>query len=49
MSKMRVALKFFTLGLMLGLAFAPKAGRETRDQLRSKADPRHRTEPGAGT
>ena len=49
MSKMRVALKFFTLGLVLGLAFAPKAGRETRDQLRAKADPRRRAEPGAGS
>jgi gas vesicle protein len=46
MSKMRVAVKFFTLGLVLGLVFAPRAGRETRDQLRSQAGLWRGSEPG---
>lgn len=33
MSHMRVAMKYFTLGLLLGLVFAPSAGTETRGRL----------------
>jgi hypothetical protein len=32
-SRVRVALKFFTLGLVAGLVFAPAAGAETRARL----------------
>ena len=37
MARVRVALKFFTLGLLLGLVFAPAAGAETRARLLSAA------------
>lgn len=33
LSRMRVALKFFTLGMLAGLLFAPAAGAETRSRL----------------
>ncbi len=32
-SRVRVALKFFTLGLLAGLFLAPAAGAETRGRL----------------
>ncbi len=36
-ARMRVTLKFFTLGLLVGLVFAPAAGAETRVRLVSAA------------
>lgn len=36
MSKVRVSAKFFTLGLVVGLLFAPQAGRELRRQVRER-------------
>ena len=32
----RVALKYFTFGLVFGLLFAPRAGQETRGMLISR-------------
>jgi hypothetical protein len=34
MSRARVALKYFTYGLLAGILFAPRAGAETRARLR---------------
>ena len=36
-TRARIALKFFTLGLLVGLVFAPGSGVETRDRLVSAA------------
>jgi hypothetical protein len=36
MSKLRVSAKFFALGLIVGLLFAPQSGRELREQLRKR-------------
>lgn len=32
-SRTRTAMKFFTYGLILGLLFAPRSGKETRSKL----------------
>lgn len=32
-ARMRTALKFFTYGLLIGLLFAPRSGKETRAKL----------------
>lgn len=34
MSRLRTAAKFFTVGLLVGLLFAPRSGEETRHKLR---------------
>jgi len=36
-TRARIALKFFTLGLLVGLLFAPAGGAETRARLVSAA------------
>ncbi|CCF84196.1 YtxH domain-containing protein [Nitrolancea hollandica] len=33
LDKMRVALKFMTIGMLLGIFFAPRRGSETRREL----------------
>ena len=32
-ARMRTAMKFFTYGLLIGLLFAPRSGKETRSRL----------------
>ena len=34
LSRARVALKYFTWGVLLGVLCAPRSGAETRDRLR---------------
>ncbi len=36
----RISLKYFTFGLVAGLLFAPRSGRETRRQLIDQASSR---------
>jgi len=36
LGRLRAGAKFFTIGLLLGLLFAPGSGREFRDQLKSR-------------
>ncbi len=36
LSRMRVALKFMTYGILIGVFFAPRSGSETRSQIMSK-------------
>lgn len=36
MSKLRVSAKFFALGLVVGLLWAPFSGQELRSRLRSR-------------
>lgn len=39
LDKMRVALKFMTIGLLIGIFFAPRRGSETRRELLRWARP----------
>jgi gas vesicle protein len=34
--RLRAGAKFFTIGVILGLLFAPESGQEFRDQLKSR-------------
>ena len=35
--RLRAGAKFFTLGLLLGLFFAPESGQERREKLKARA------------
>ena len=35
-ARMRTAMKFFTIGLTVGLIFAPRTGEELRRQIRNR-------------
>lgn len=35
LARMRTAVKFFTWGMLIGIAFAPASGAETRDRLKA--------------
>ena len=35
LARTRTAMKFFTYGLLIGVLFAPRAGAETRQQIKS--------------
>jgi gas vesicle protein len=37
-SRVRIAIRFFFVGLAVGVLLAPRKGEETRRQLRAKAD-----------
>jgi len=37
-SRARIAIRFFFLGLAVGLLLAPRSGRETRQLVRARAD-----------
>jgi hypothetical protein len=37
-SRVRIAIRFFFLGLAVGLLLAPRSGRETRRLVRARAD-----------
>lgn len=37
-SRVRIAIRFFFMGLAVGMLLAPRSGRETRRLLREKAD-----------
>jgi len=36
LSRMRVALKFMTYGILIGVFFAPRSGADTRHEVMSK-------------
>ena len=40
MHNLRISLKFFTFGLLAGLMFAPRPGKETRRQIIDQASTR---------
>jgi hypothetical protein len=37
-SRVRIAIRFFFMGLAVGILLAPRSGRETRRMLRERAD-----------
>jgi gas vesicle protein len=37
-SRVRIAIRFFFVGLAVGILLAPRSGEETRQMLRAKAD-----------
>ena len=37
-SRVRIAIRFFFMGLAVGMLLAPRSGQETRRMLREKAD-----------
>jgi hypothetical protein len=42
MNRLRIAAKYFTLGLLIGIACAPRRGSEFREQLLAKIPGRGR-------
>lgn len=47
LGRLRAGAKFFTIGLLLGLVFAPDSGREFRKQLKSRLGGMFKRSPGA--
>ncbi|HEY8169860.1 MAG TPA: YtxH domain-containing protein [Candidatus Limnocylindria bacterium] len=37
-SRVRIAIRFFFVGLAVGVLMAPRSGEQTRDMIRAKAD-----------
>ena len=47
MQSLRISIKFFTFGLLAGLLFAPRPGKETRRQIIDHASTRVQEALGA--